>query len=234
MIRSCSCHNIRSNFQMFCIVLLCTAALADTRVYEITDTDEIIAGLYVETEDPHTFQQLGGPDDEGYYLYLYNPPSNPTKWMIGDGKNMKRIEDSYSAQAVLQEQENPPQNGWTSSETGTIQHFKVLERSSLVYTLKQTETNNGSLTLAGGAICLDQSSDKWIVVAGPTKCKDGEDCTEYLNQLCLRVENDSTEAQKHYKMTEDKETNMTENNKTTMTEKQETSDTESRLISDGR
>ena len=220
---------------MFCIVLLCTAALADTRVYEITDTDEIIAGLYVETEDPHTFQQLGGPDDEGYYLYLYNPPSNPTKWMIGDGKNVKRIEDSYSAQVVLQEQGVPPQNGWTSSETGIIQHFKVLERSSLVSTLKQTETNNGSLTLAGGAVCLDQSSNTWMMVAGPIKCNDDEGCMEDLKHLCLREGNDKAVAQKQYKMTEaqDKETTMPENNKTIMTEKQETSDTESTLIPDG-
>ena len=127
-------HHIRSNLQMFCIVLLYTAVSAERGVYEITDTDEIIAGLYVETEDPSTFQQLGGPDDEGYFLYLYSRPNNPTKWMLGDGKNKKRITNPYSAQAHMQKMHEPPQDGWTSTKTGRTQRFKVSRRSSLLST----------------------------------------------------------------------------------------------------
>ena len=156
----------RSNFQMICIVLLCTAALAERRVYEITDTNEIIAGLYVETEDPHTFQQLGGPDDEGYFLYLYNRPNNPMKWMLGDGKTKKRMTDPYSAQAHNQDKQEPPQNGWKSTKTGRKQRFKVLRRSSLVSTLEDTEGNSGSFSLDGGAVCKDRSSNTWFMFTG--------------------------------------------------------------------
>ena len=86
---------------MLCIVLLFTAASADTRVYEIRDTNEIIAGLYVQTEEPQTFQQFGGHDEEGYFLHIYKHSSNPTMWKIGDGKNMKRINDSYMQESSI-------------------------------------------------------------------------------------------------------------------------------------
>ena len=197
-----------SKFQMFCIFLLCKAALAERRVFEITDTDEIIAGLYVETEDPNAFQQLGGPDDEGYFLYLYNRPNNPTKWMLGDGKTKKRITDPYSAEAHMQKMHEPPQNGWTSTKTGKIQRFKVLRRSSLLSTLEETEANGGSFALAGGAVCKDQGSNKWFLLTagkGSQKCMDGKDCQEDISQFCLRRENDRLEAPRRFEIPEAEE-----------------------------
>ena len=223
---------------MLSILLLCSAALADTRVFEITDTDEIIAGLYVEIEDPDIFEQLSGPDEQGYFIYLHRRPSNPTKWMLGDGKNKKEITDSYSAQAVSQEE--PPPKGWTSIKTGRRQSFKVSRRSSLVSSLEQTESDGGSFTLDGGAVCLDRSSNKWTLVTriGAKTC---EDCEKILN--CERKETESkvvstnsgkTEAEEKGRDVERKKdstqnllktmgennTTMKENN-TTMTENQD-------------
>ena len=238
-------HHIRSNLQMFCIVLLYTAVSAERGVYEITDTDEIIAGLYVETEDPSTFQQLGGPDDEGYFLYLYSRPNNPTKWMLGDGKNKKRITNPYSAQAHMQKMHEPPQDGWTSTKTGRTQRFKVSRRSSLLSTLEDTEAKGGSFTLDGGAVCKDQSSNKWFILTagkGSEKCKDGKDCQEDVSQFCLRKENDRLVAPRRFEkakaeekesesdveveegstVTQQQKTTMRENNNTTVMEKLQT------------
>ena len=208
---------------MLSILLLCSAALADTRVFEITDTDEIIAGLYVETEEPDTLQQLGGPDEQGYFIYLHRRLSNPTKWMLGDGKNKKEITDSYSAQAVSQEE--PPPKGWTSIKTGRRQSFKVSRRSSLVSSLEQTESDGGSFTLDGGAVCLDRSSNKWTLVT-PIGAKTCEDCEKTLN--CVRVESKvvstnsgKTEAEEKGRDVERKK-DSTQNLLTTMREKNTT------------
>ena len=49
-----------------------------------------------------------------------------------------------------------------------------------MFSLEQTEVNGGSLTLDGGAVCLDQSSNKWTLVTG-IGAKNCEDCLEILN-----------------------------------------------------
>ena len=55
-----------------------------------------------------------------------------------------------------------------------------------MFSLEQTAVNGGSLTSAGGVLCLDQSSNKWIMRTGngPKNCKDSEDCLEVLNRQC--------------------------------------------------
>ena len=134
---------------MLCLVLavLGTSVIAERGVFEITETYNDLAGFYVQIDEhSKTFQQLGGPDDKGYFTYLYNLPNNPEVWHIGIGKNKERIKGFYSASDG---NGGPSVENWKNNK-GEVQVFKVRKSPSLVSTLMQTEANGGSVTVDGG------------------------------------------------------------------------------------
>ena len=84
---------------------------AENRVFEITGTEKLFAGFYVENKYPAIrFQKIGGKDAYGNFHFLFT-----------------------TFHSV------PPKDGW-KSKSGKIKHFKVNQRSSLVYSLEQTES----------------------------------------------------------------------------------------------
>ena len=134
---------------MLCLVVavLGTVAFAEKEVFRITETDNDLAGFYVQINDSSKiFQQLGGPDDKGYFTYLYSLPVNPGAWHIGVGKNEERIIGVYSASGGNNE---PPIKNWKSNK-GEVQVFNVKKMPSVVSTLMQMEANEGSVTVNGG------------------------------------------------------------------------------------
>ena len=80
------------------VTVLATSALGENRVYSVTETNNPIAGFYVQIEEnSEIYQQLGGPNDVGYFTYLYNDPNNTEVWNIGIGKNKEKITGFYTA-----------------------------------------------------------------------------------------------------------------------------------------
>ena len=70
---------------------------------------------------------------------------------------MGRARGQWSERSV------PPKDGW-KSKSGKIKHFKVTQRSSLVYSLEQAERFSGSPTSDWGLTCLKQTSSSWILI----------------------------------------------------------------------
>ena len=165
------------SFQMLWLVVtvLATTALGENRVYSVTETNNPIAGFYVQIEEnSEIYQQLGGPNDVGYFTYLYNDPNNTEVWNIGIGKNKEKITGFYTASGA---NEGPPVKGWKSSN-GKEKSFQVKKIPSLVSTLKETEENEGSSTLDGELICLKTNTSQWIRLRAndPKKCDGNVDC----------------------------------------------------------
>ena len=132
------------------VAVLGTAAFAERGVYEITETDNDLAGFYVQIDEhSKTFQQFGGPDDKGYFTFLYNLPNNPEVWHVGFGKHVERIIGFYSASGG---NDGPSVENWKSNK-GEVQVFKVRMSPSLFSTLMQTEANKGSATVDGRVGC---------------------------------------------------------------------------------
>ena len=134
---------------MLCLIVAVfgAAALAEKEVYIVFGTNSPIAGFYEQIDDSgKIFQQLGGPDDKGYFTYLYNLPNNPEAWHVGIGKNEERILPFYSASGGNDE---PPIKNWKSNK-GEVQVFNVKKMPSVVSTLMQMEANEGSVTVDGG------------------------------------------------------------------------------------
>ena len=162
-------------------VLFGARAFAEQEVYRIKGTNNPIAGFYVQIdENSKIFQQLGGPDDKGFYTYLYNLPENPGVWNIGVGKNEENLKGFYTASG--RNDEAPIQN-WKSIK-GEVKAFKVEKNPSLVSTLSETEANEGSATLDGGLICLMPNKIDWIMLtANDSKNCDGVvDCKNRLGK----------------------------------------------------
>ena len=57
---------------------------------------------------------------------------------MGYGKSERAIIVTHVAKSPWSEKNVPPKYGW-KSKSGKIKHFKVTQRSSLVYSLEQTE-----------------------------------------------------------------------------------------------
>ena len=160
-------------------VALVSTSSAEKRVYEIIGTTGDFAGLYVETEVPRIFQQLGGPTEDGYFLFLYHLNWKPKEWRIGDRKKEikgQRITPAYKA--VSKTDYEPPSEGWTGVRTGREKEFRVVKRPNLASTLEQTEEVGGSLASDGGVICVEQGTNKWIMLAknDPKMCNQERDC----------------------------------------------------------
>ena len=180
-------------FQMlWAVVLFATAILADKGVYEVTGGGGF-RGLYVELE-PLLFQKLGGPDGDGDFFYLYHEIS---LWKLGIGRNTTEKFEHYKASG----RDGDPLGwttitNWTSEQTVTKLTWRVIKKTSLASTLKETETNRGSATLDGGAICLDKSSKKWIMLAGDDSrmCDSNNDCLEVWDEDCLGEDFNGSEA----------------------------------------
>ena len=167
-------------------VLGVSPVFAENRVYELTGTRDIVAGLYVETDFPLKFQRLGGPDKQGYFVYLYNLHNDSTQWRIGDGRTETEITDDYMA--LGGNNGAPPEAGWRTLSDNKKRDFKVIKKPSLWYGLKQTEENGGSGCLDGGVVCLDRSTNKWIMLAGndPRMCDHKTDCKGAFDEICPR------------------------------------------------
>ena len=173
---------------MFCLALtLLSATLlaADYKVYEITETKESFAGLYVETSRPSlSFQRIGGKVNDRFY-HLFRRSALSAEWKIGYAVNKasKSKTISFRAKPVLNNKRDvPPMSGWKST-SGKEKSFKVIERSSLVYTLEQAEASGGSLTQDGGIVCLEQNSNLWILLKhdDPRICDKVQDCKNGLD-----------------------------------------------------
>ena len=136
---------------MFCLALTllsATLSAADYKVYEITETKEGFAGLYVETSRPLLgFQRIGGKVNNRFY-HLFRRSALSAEWKIGYAvnKESKSKTISFRAKPLLNNSSYvPPMSGWKST-SGKGKSFKVIERSSLVYTLEQAEASGGSVT----------------------------------------------------------------------------------------
>ena len=172
---------------MFCllVVLGLSPVFGENRVYELTGTRDVIAGFYVETDLPLKFQRLGGPDNQGYFFYLYNLHNYSTEWRIGDGRTESEITDDYMA---LGSNDGPPEGGWRTLSDDKKRDFKVIKKPSLWYGLKQTEEKGGSGCLDGGVVCLDRGSNRWIMLEGsdPRMCDHKTDCKGAFDEICPR------------------------------------------------
>ena len=80
---------------------------------------------------------------------------------MGYGKSERAIIVTHVAK--WSERSVPPKDGWKSRKV-KIKHFKVTQRSSLTYSLEQTERYSGSHTSDGGLICLKKKSSSWILI----------------------------------------------------------------------
>ena len=99
-------QNCSTFFQMFCLALtLLSATLlaADYKVYEITETKEGFAGLYLKTSRPSlSFQRIGGKENNRFY-HLFRRSALSSEWKIGYAKNNenKGKTISFKAKPVL-------------------------------------------------------------------------------------------------------------------------------------
>ena len=82
------------------------------------------------------FQQLGGPDDDGDFLYLDRLSRHTKMWNIGFGKNREQITAAY--RALGGSDGEPPTHGWRLAGKGTMENFSVEKKSNLASTLEQT------------------------------------------------------------------------------------------------
>ena len=146
----------------FAILLLSTTALAEKKVYEITGTVEYFSGLYVQTNQPFTFRQLKGPDPEGYFYYLYKEHGNASWWYLGGGKKQSEITKIFKAYSW--NNKVPKKDGWVSVRTYYTETFNVIGRPSVMHNLNYIKANGGSATSGGGVICVEQDSNKWILL----------------------------------------------------------------------
>ena len=170
---------------MLCLVVavLGTIAFAEQEVYKITTSNDA-AGFYVQIdEQSKTFQKLGGPTDSDYFVYLYYLPKYPGSWNIGVKKNEENVKRSLISASVRKYR--PPRKGWKSTKTEKAVALEVTKKPSLVFTLKETEANEGSATVDGGVICLKQNSDKWILLKryDSERCDDNRDCKNGMDVL---------------------------------------------------
>ena len=101
-----------------------TLASLEKRVYEIIGETGDFAGLYVETEMSRIFQQLGGPNEDGYFLYIYRLTYKPKQWRIGErNKDKKGLQIIASFKAVSKTDDEPPSEGWKGVGTGRKKNF---------------------------------------------------------------------------------------------------------------
>ena len=100
-------------------------------------------------------------------------------------KESKSKTISFRAKPVLvlhYRSDVPPMSIWKSTNRKE-KSFKVIERSSLVYTLEQAEASGGSFTQDGGIVCLEQNSNLWILLKhdDPSICDKVQDCKNGLD-----------------------------------------------------
>ena len=178
------------------VAVLGAVSLEDKKVYEVTGTDEAIAGLYVETEVPRIFQQLGGPDEQDDFLYLYRLSHHSKMWYIGFGMNREQIQAAYRAWGSSYGE--PATHGWRQAgkHTTRTEKFRVKKKPNLASTLEQTMERGGSLIHdgAGGVVCLEQGTDKWIMMtSGDERICDGKkDCKKNWDESCGKTTQKST------------------------------------------
>ena len=96
------------------VAVLGATALAEKEVYRISGAKTLATGYYVQI-DEHTFQQLGGPNDLGYFLYLVKlrvDNVNDNVWNIGgrkkEGESLGKLKNFYTASG---ENDGPPREG---------------------------------------------------------------------------------------------------------------------------
>ena len=182
----------------FVIAVLGTTALAEVRVYEFEKGS--LDGFFVETEEQAMFKRLGHLKMlKENFLFLYPLPNKPTEWRMGYGRNKDDIKDAFKASG--KENEPPTKKVWKNTR-GKLKSYTLEKRLSLSSTLKETEANGGSTTLDGGVICLEEDSDKWIMLAkdDPKMCDHNKDCREAWDENCPNE--DSTVERDQYESTE--------------------------------
>ena len=171
------------------LVLYAKNTLAEKRVYEITGKDGT-NGLYVETEHSQVFQNIGDKK-----LYLFRQSEELTEWRIGYGESINETQEYFKASGG---KDKPPVDGWTNMKGDSERiDWKVIKKPTLVSSLNETETNSGSATFDGGALCLEKmTKDKWIMLEGddPKICDSNKDCKEGWDEICLGKDFNGTEA----------------------------------------
>ena len=175
--------------KLIVLALFGTSVWAEKEVYEITGTSEYYGGLYVQTNKDFTYRQLGGPDPQGYFYFLYKRYDQSGWWYLGDGRKQNEITDIYKAWS-FEDTDVPRKEGWQSVKSGKWinQGFKVMKRPNVIDNLNYLKANNGSTTSDGGLICLEQDSKKWILLEHGDRriCDKNRDCKSGLdeNQDC--------------------------------------------------
>ena len=104
-------------------------------------------------------QKIGGKDAHGNFHFLFRTSEIHLEWRISYGKSGRAIIVTHAAK--WSERSVPPKNGWKSN-SGKIKHCKVMtQRSSLVYSLEQTERHCGSPTSDRGGLDKARASLAW-------------------------------------------------------------------------
>ena len=173
-------------------------ALAEKRVCEVTGTESSVGGIYVEiSDDPLTFQKLTRRDKKESFWFLFRLSNEPGEWRAGFGRNISERVESFKASG---QDDQPPETGWTNMKGKGKQWKVTLKETTLASTLKETEDNNGSATLDGGAVCLelDTSTKEWVwkVLAknNPKICDSNPDCMGSWDEDCLGEDFNGTKA----------------------------------------
>ena len=194
----------------FVVAVFGSVALAETEVYRINGTIKDAAGFYVQIdEDSKTYQKLGGLPNSDHFLYLYHLPKYPGNWNIGVRKNEEKVIRSLISASGRNDR--PPRKGWKWTKTGNALALEVTKNPSLVFTLNETEANEGSATVDGGLICLNQDSDKWIMMkeGGTRRCDNNQDCKNGMDVIerenCTNdaFDSNATESNPYNAVTED-------------------------------
>ena len=68
---------------------------------------------------------------------------------------------------AISDDDQPPKKGWRDNKGKNHKDLTViLKLTTLASTLKETEEDKGSVTLDGGAVCVDPIRHKWIMIDG--------------------------------------------------------------------
>ena len=147
---------------MFClgVIFLSTSVCAENRVFETTGIVKAFAGLYLEKKYPAIrLQKFGGKYAHSNFHFLFRISKILLEQRIGYGKSGRAIIVTHVAK--WSERSDPPKDGW-KSKSGKIKHFKVTQRSSVVYSLEQTERYCGSPTSDRGGPHLLEANLKQL------------------------------------------------------------------------
>ena len=124
---------------------------------------------------------------DGDFNFLFPPKSGSNEWNLGYGKNWSVAKKDVRA---FGDDNEPPETGWTYIKSGRKWKTLEIKKQALVSSLSDTEKNNGSATLAGGALCLSRVTGDWIMLSAHDSrmCNSVDDCEEGWDEDCLNPE----------------------------------------------